>query len=67
MDLIAREQAFWRRAVARAQDGPSVLIATSLGAPRLLFCHSRRPVECSPRDEADAQMVAQHELVELVD
>ncbi len=30
-DLIAREQALWRKAVARAQDGPNVLIATSLG------------------------------------
>jgi predicted dehydrogenase len=43
------------------------LIATSLGAPRLLFCHSRRPMESSPRDEGDAETAAQHELVELVD
>jgi predicted dehydrogenase len=43
------------------------LIATRLGAPRLLFCHSRRPMESSPRDDADADLAALHELVELVD
>ena len=43
------------------------LIATRLGQPKLLFCHSRRPMESSPRDDADACLAAQHELVELVD
>ena len=45
------------------------LIATRLGAPRLLFCHARRPAEpLGPgKDDADPCTMAQHELVELVD
>jgi predicted dehydrogenase len=45
------------------------LIATRLGAPQLLFCHSRRSAEpAGPgKEDADPCTMAHHELVELVD
>jgi predicted dehydrogenase len=45
------------------------LIATRLGAPRLLFCHHRFPAQAALTNhaEAQAQCLATRELVELVD
>ncbi len=45
------------------------LIATRLGPPRLLFCHSRNPAENDKRKQAHCgpQDSTMHDLVELVD
>lgn len=45
------------------------LIATSLGSPRLLFCHQRIPTETAPKARTAVQPTGprMHDMVELVD